>query len=258
MRQGGVHELLLCDNVRESPERIVCVVTGNPGLPGFYANFADSLAEDLNAQVAVIGLTNHVSRPSIATWIGRAQGSIPRDDMRAVFDSLDIDQSGAISVEELGDAARRLGRSISQRALSSAIQRVDSDRSGAIEFDEFVEVLSEIARPSLFRRLATAKWRSIHALDAQLAHLRAAIRPFAAAASERGVPFTIIGHSIGAWLVLQVLAAEARSSSGASSGGPVGHHQAEALVDPSTTSALLLMPFLENNLADVRTDSFRP
>ena len=37
------------------------------------------------------------------------EGSVPAHELRAVFDSLDVDGSGAISVDELGDAARLLG-----------------------------------------------------------------------------------------------------------------------------------------------------
>ena len=62
----GLYEIHSCTHA--SPERIVVVVTGNPGLPSFYAGFAASLAESLKAEVAIVGLANHISWPSVVAY----------------------------------------------------------------------------------------------------------------------------------------------------------------------------------------------
>lgn len=170
---GGLHEVLLCESETKA-ERIVVVIPGNPGLPGFYADFAKSLASDLTADVAVVGLANHVSWPSVARMV-------------------DVEQAGR--------------------------------------------------RPFILRRLfgrrTSVPWRALHAVDSQVAHLSAALAPYSRRASTEGVPLVIIGHSIGAWFAMQLLASSARADAAA----PTPRF-------PSNTAALLVFPFLQENMND--------
>ena len=161
----GLYEIHSCTHA--SPERIIVVVTGNPGLPSFYAGFAASLAESLKAEVAIVGLANHISWPSVVAY--------------------------------------KQGR-----------------------------------RRKWF---GSERWRSLYALDDQLDHLQTAVEPYARDAASRNLPLVLCGHSIGAWLVVQLLAAAASKRS------------SELYSPERLQSVLLLMPFLENNMADPKFKS---
>jgi pimeloyl-ACP methyl ester carboxylesterase len=59
----GIYEVLRCvPEVSKGPatQRVI-VLTGNPGLAGFYADFASVLSSELRAEVVVLGLAGHVS-----------------------------------------------------------------------------------------------------------------------------------------------------------------------------------------------------
>ena len=204
---GSVYEVLSCRPPADAPvQRTVLVLTGNPGLAGFYAGFARTLAVELQAEVVVLGLAGHVARTSLR---GAAQPrAIGLDDdaaflplerstaseLRAVFGALDTDGSGAISASELGEAMQRLGMGrLSDRQLRAMLREVDLDGSGAIELGEFETIVTRARdepptltaarrrRGSLFSKrpsfgtVVSAQYRTLHALDAQVEHLTEAI-----------------------------------------------------------------------------------
>lgn len=229
----GPYEKLQCRSSTPSKCSVV-LVPGNPGMSGFYAGFADKLATRMDADVAVVGLAGHVALPTLT------QVYVPPNELRSLFNSFDTDGSGRISVSELQGAAESMGRPLSMRQARRVLQRADLDSSGDIDYDEFVvALLRPRGRIGRLRRLIEARWRSLHSLDAQVAHLREAIMPYAKRASESGTPLVLIGHSIGAWMLTRLIA-------DLCSAGTRG-------VTPAPT-LLLLMPFLENNLGD---QSFR-
>ena len=61
--------------------------------------------------------------------------------LRAVFDTLDIDGSGAIGVEELVDPFIALGLADTVMQVQAMVDKVDDDGSGEIEFKEFKKIV---------------------------------------------------------------------------------------------------------------------
>ena len=65
-------------------------------------------------------------------------------EVRRVFDTVDLDGSGAIGFEELGLLLESLGQpERSQAELRHTVQQMDADGSGEIEFEEFNRLLCE-------------------------------------------------------------------------------------------------------------------
>eukprot|EP00002_Diphylleia_rotans_P010472 TRINITY_DN2095_c0_g1_i1.p1 TRINITY_DN2095_c0_g1~~TRINITY_DN2095_c0_g1_i1.p1 ORF type:complete len:154 (-),score=43.59 TRINITY_DN2095_c0_g1_i1:432-893(-) len=63
-------------------------------------------------------------------------------EFREIFSLVDVDHSGSISPEELGQLMTTLGLRPSQQELDAMIREIDADGSGDIDFDEFVAVMS--------------------------------------------------------------------------------------------------------------------
>jgi hypothetical protein len=61
-----------------------------------------------------------------------------KDEVRAVFKSIDLDDNGTLERDELAMAAERLGQSMSEQELDAAMSEMDEDGSGEIDFDEFL------------------------------------------------------------------------------------------------------------------------
>jgi hypothetical protein len=90
----------------------------------------------------------HVARRSI-----QDEGPIlDRASARRVFELVDVDQSGSVSVSELMRAAVMLGLKLTRSRLEEVVREVDVDRSGCLEFEEFVEVL-RFAKPASINSL---------------------------------------------------------------------------------------------------------
>jgi len=64
------------------------------------------------------------------------------EGMREEFERFDIDRSGEMDVDELTEAMRALGDSISHKQVLSLVKTVDVDGSGELNFAEFVKVVS--------------------------------------------------------------------------------------------------------------------
>ncbi len=61
-----------------------------------------------------------------------------------VFALFDTDGSGAIGVEELGEAMRSMGMAPTQRELEQLINDVDADGNGEVDFDEFCDCMKRM------------------------------------------------------------------------------------------------------------------
>ena len=172
----GPYEVYLSEPEFEDPTSYVVFLPGNPGMAGFYCEYADSLCERTGASVLVMGLVGHIGRS--------ASSSLP--------------------------AAER---------------------------------------------------RRVYSLEDQLKHVVARAAPVQAQAGDRGVPFTIVGHSIGGWIALRAAqqlqrqptspakprlskSPSRRGSSGTSrpSPGPSAIASDASLPEPHV---LLLTPFLD-------------
>ena len=64
--------------------------------------------------------------------------------LRARFDEIDKDGSGALDPQELGTLLEGLGAPVSVGTLSNMVRLADKDASGTISFDEFSEIVAAI------------------------------------------------------------------------------------------------------------------
>jgi calmodulin len=60
--------------------------------------------------------------------------------IRNVFSTFDRNGDGTVSVTEIGDVMKKLGRYLSDEELKEKVALMDKNGSGKVEFDEFVEV----------------------------------------------------------------------------------------------------------------------
>ena len=75
-----------------------------------------------------------------AAAMGLSQGDLA--ELREVFNMVDLNRSGSISVDELSSLLRTLGVSCSQHELKLMVEEIDENGNGLIDFDEFVQVMS--------------------------------------------------------------------------------------------------------------------
>eukprot|EP01043_Picozoa_sp_COSAG02_P040242 COSAG02_NODE_3240_length_7111_cov_9.714632_3_plen_613_part_00 len=60
------------------------------------------------------------------------------NEVRAVFQSIDLDDNGTLERDELKTAAERLGQTMSEEELDAAMLEMDEDGSGEVDYDEFL------------------------------------------------------------------------------------------------------------------------
>ena len=63
--QLGPYEVVRASPYDGRPNAVVVFIPGNPGQPAFYSDFATMLSHRLHAEVVVLGLVGHVTRPSL-------------------------------------------------------------------------------------------------------------------------------------------------------------------------------------------------
>ena len=66
-------------------------------------------------------------------------------EFREIFNLVDLDRGGSISIEELGSLMKTLGFKPSQAELNQMVLEIDEDGNGEIDFDEFIQVMSRRA-----------------------------------------------------------------------------------------------------------------
>ncbi|OXB71523.1 UNVERIFIED_CONTAM: hypothetical protein H355_013447, partial [Colinus virginianus] len=101
------------------------------GYPPFYGETdAEVLTKAFRAQnklkkAALTVIAQHMSEKDI-------------NHLRQIFMTLDVDNSGTLSVQEIREGLKRLGWTEIPLDLQAIIEEVDSDRSGHIDYTEFV------------------------------------------------------------------------------------------------------------------------
>merc|ERR1712086_73002 len=70
------------------------------------------------------------------------QEGIDEEDLRAVFELFDVDQSGEITMDEMGDAMEALGLDVSEGQVERIFAGVDKNTDGSIDFAEFCQVIN--------------------------------------------------------------------------------------------------------------------
>ena len=63
-------------------------------------------------------------------------------DCKQAFMMFDQDNSGSITVEELGAVINSLGQEMSEEELDSMISELDQNGDGLVDFEEFLSVMS--------------------------------------------------------------------------------------------------------------------
>lgn len=71
--------------------------------------------------------------------------NMTKDDTNRVFDFLDRDRNGKISVRDLKTSAQELGEELSDSDLARMIEKADLDRDGEVGPDEFYSIVAKIA-----------------------------------------------------------------------------------------------------------------
>jgi len=92
------------------------------------------------------GTPSSKARSGIASRSARKRLTVDREaDLRAklrpIFDNLDEDQSGTVSVAEMGKMVKLLKLQMTAEQIQTMVAEADADGSGEVEFDEFVLVL---------------------------------------------------------------------------------------------------------------------
>ena len=85
--------------------------------------------------------------------LGRAMrgggGGVKLSQLKKLFNTIDLDGSGSIDVEEVGGLLHRLGIAVKEEELEALVAEVDLDNNGTLEFVEFQEVLLQLSVPTL-------------------------------------------------------------------------------------------------------------
>eukprot|EP00195_Chlamydomonas_chlamydogama_P009706 CAMPEP_0202899710 /NCGR_PEP_ID=MMETSP1392-20130828/7867_1 /ASSEMBLY_ACC=CAM_ASM_000868 /TAXON_ID=225041 /ORGANISM="Chlamydomonas chlamydogama, Strain SAG 11-48b" /LENGTH=154 /DNA_ID=CAMNT_0049585965 /DNA_START=94 /DNA_END=558 /DNA_ORIENTATION=- len=66
------------------------------------------------------------------------------NEFREVFDLMDRDKGGTLSIEEVKQLMEMLGMKVKQDELEQLVSEIDIDGSGQVDFEEFLQVM---ARP---------------------------------------------------------------------------------------------------------------
>jgi len=61
--------------------------------------------------------------------------------LKQMFNNMDTDKSGTITVEELKEGLRKLGSKISEAEVQKLMEAVDVDKSGSIDYTEFLTAM---------------------------------------------------------------------------------------------------------------------
>ena len=75
---------------------------------------------------------------------GKTFEPLTEGEMRAAFERIDADGSGAISKSELSKAVAALGIARSEAELADVVREIDADVSGEIELGEFQALLAQV------------------------------------------------------------------------------------------------------------------
>lgn len=78
-----------------------------------------------------------------------ASGSV--HPARACFNAIDVDGSGQLSMDELADALKRMGRDVSDDQLLEIMESNDTDGSGSLNFEEFKNVAAAFLPRLVYR-----------------------------------------------------------------------------------------------------------
>src|SRR6218665_121890 len=87
---------------------------------------------------------NWISQENFLIWFSRFK--TPKDDdveadLRAAFLVFDRDKNGFITKDELKEAMRIMGETLTDRDIDELLVTTDHDRDGKINYEEFIKTL---------------------------------------------------------------------------------------------------------------------
>eukprot|EP00928_Gymnodinium_smaydae_P040335 TRINITY_DN27363_c0_g1_i2.p1 TRINITY_DN27363_c0_g1~~TRINITY_DN27363_c0_g1_i2.p1 ORF type:complete len:547 (+),score=119.85 TRINITY_DN27363_c0_g1_i2:87-1727(+) len=86
----------------------------------------------------------------------REKAPIDEEELRKVFQHIDLDKSGGLDLGELEQAARELGIKCSVNSMKKVFKMIDADGSGVIEWEEFKEFFGKVSDPDEIKAMLSA------------------------------------------------------------------------------------------------------
>ena len=77
---------------------------------------------------------------------------VTEEDLKDMFDMLDVDRSSALRLEELSNGLRALGLNPSESQIESLCRKADVNTDGRISFDEFRRLFNECEKKNKVNR----------------------------------------------------------------------------------------------------------
>ncbi|MFS8160029.1 MAG: EF-hand domain-containing protein [Candidatus Roizmanbacteria bacterium] len=61
--------------------------------------------------------------------------------LRKLFKDFDLNQSGALTIDEMGGMLAKLGISVDRKYINALMRELDTNKTGMLEFEEFTTFL---------------------------------------------------------------------------------------------------------------------
>jgi Ca2+-binding EF-hand superfamily protein len=61
--------------------------------------------------------------------------------LRKIFKDFDLNQSGTLTIDEMGAMLAKLGISVDRKYINAIMRELDTNKTGMLEFEEFVTFL---------------------------------------------------------------------------------------------------------------------
>lgn len=64
-----------------------------------------------------------------------------KEQLKQVFDMIDADKSGELTVDELIKVLEQMGEKVNKEAVVAELKKVDTDGNGKLNFKEFCKIV---------------------------------------------------------------------------------------------------------------------
>lgn len=94
--------------------------------------------EDRTNLLNLLNTDEQVTRDAFIEWMGNRQDLDIRADLRQVFQLIDVDGSGKLSIDEFTQIIRCFNTSVTDSEIAALLRQADLDGDGEIDFEEFI------------------------------------------------------------------------------------------------------------------------